>query len=258
MKRKFFALFDCEDAEKWANHPYFTWFPAMKEVNEDWKWFRIYLGEYPTEEELGRLDGIIITGSHHSVNQNDPWVLELLNFIREFERRTRENSYPNNNIPKMIGSCFGCQAIGKALGGVVSSNLSRNFVFKIEEVQLLDRLREFDFGVDLYQRGYKNHGGKSVIRVLESHSESVIQVPEGAIPLAISKTSPNEIFYINNNILAIQSHPELLPDIAMDKIFPSLQTAGKIINELETVESLNLPNDHSPVIQSFLRLFLKS
>lgn len=256
MTAKFYALLDCEDAEKWANHPYFTWYPALKDPNEDWKWYKVHSGELPTDEELGRIKGLIITGSHHSVNQNDEWVLRLLEFIREFERKTRENLLPNNNVPKMIGSCFGCQAIGKALGGLVSNN--QNFVFKIEEIHLSEKLKEFEFGSDLYNHCYQSNKGKSFMRVLESHSECVLRPPESAVTLASSSTSPNELFLINHNILAIQSHPELSPEIAMEKIFPSLKNGGKIENENEVMENMLLPNDHTSVIHSFLRLFLKT
>jgi len=248
--KKIYALFDCEDAEKWANHPYFTWFPSLNAKEEEWKWYKIYLGEYPTEEELGRIKGIVITGSHHSVNQNDKWIQDLLQFIREFDKKTKEESFENANRPKLIGSCFGCQAIAKALGGVVENNQSNKFEFKIEEVKIIPQTADASFIEKLM--------GNHTIRVLESHSESVLQAPENSTILATSSSSPNEIFLVNDNILAIQSHPELSPEIALEKIFPSLISSGKITQEESGAVVENLltpPNDH-PSLLSVLRSFL--
>ena len=254
--KKFYALFDCEDAEKWANHAYYTWFPGLNANEEEWKWYKIYNGEFPTEEELGRIKGILITGSHHSVNQEDKWIRDLLQFIKDFNKRTKEKSFPNENEPKLIGSCFGCQAIAKALGGVVEGNQSNKFEFKIEEVKLLPQT--LDCALSLSEKLKHIQRENGTIRVLESHSESVLQVPENSSILATSSSSPNEIFLVNNNILAIQSHPELSPELALEKIFPALRVNGRITeNESESVANnlLTQSNDHSSLL-NFLRSFL--
>ena len=250
-----YAILDCEDAEKWANLTDGLWRSGLNELVK-WKWYKVYNGELPTDEELGSIKGMIITGSHHSVNSGDEWVNKLLEFIQNFALQTKTGGYANNNVPKLIGSCFGCQAIGKALGGEVAHNECKYFVFNYENIQLSERLKEFSFGTGFYNSHIKDEGN-SQFTALESHSECVLKAPEDAIVLGSSKTSPNELFLVNNNILAIQSHPEISPPLALEKIYPSLKSTGRLVNEEEVLANLQLANDHNSVL-SFLQHFLQS
>jgi len=87
--------------------------------------------------------------------------------------------------------------------------------------------------------------------------KSVLQAPKDAILLANSLSSPNELFLVNDNILAIQSHPELSPELVIEKIYPALLEKGKIREE-ETdnvIQSLLTKNDH-PSLLSALHTFL--
>ena len=73
----------------------------------------MYVFDYPCEAELMKLRAIIIPGSPASVLDLDktPWISNLSDFIRKVFVQFK-------NI-KLLGVCFGCQIIAKALGGEV-------------------------------------------------------------------------------------------------------------------------------------------
>ena len=65
-------------------------------------------GEWP---DAAAFDAAIITGSAAGVYETDPWIGDLLDWIREAKGRTR-----------LIGICFGHQAMAQALGGRVEKS----------------------------------------------------------------------------------------------------------------------------------------
>ncbi|NBT31548.1 MAG: type 1 glutamine amidotransferase, partial [Rhodobacteraceae bacterium] len=78
----------------------------------DWQFTEVDVvaGDLPDGPDA--FDGYIVTGSPASVNDPHPWVACLLEFIR----RTASDQIP------IYGTCFGHQAIAKALGGTVEKN----------------------------------------------------------------------------------------------------------------------------------------
>src|SRR5690606_17222156 len=67
--------------------------------------FDIQAGERP---DPGAFDAAIITGSAAGVYEDDPWIGDLLDWVRAARGRT-----------KLVGVCFGHQAMAQALGGRV-------------------------------------------------------------------------------------------------------------------------------------------
>lgn len=74
--------------------------------------------KYPAEGQLsdGLWDAIMITGSASSVSEHaqKPWIAKLLGFVK--------NVAENHPLVRIIGICWGHQAIAQALGGSVESN----------------------------------------------------------------------------------------------------------------------------------------
>ena len=54
----------------------------------------------------------------------------------------------------------------------------------------------------------------------------VLGLPEGAELLASSQTAPNEIWTYQDRVLAIQGHPEMPSQEALQKIWPFLSSNG--------------------------------
>jgi GMP synthase (glutamine-hydrolysing) len=135
-------------------------------------------GEIPADPS--ECEAWITTGSRHSVNDDEPWIRRLEDFVRDVARE---------QVP-FVGICFGHQLIAKALGGrVVESD--RGWGVGIKEVEVRG-----DIGL-----------GRSY-RVLNSHQDQVDRLPPGAEVLGWSEHCPISMIGVGDNIIGIQGHPE--------------------------------------------------
>jgi GMP synthase (glutamine-hydrolysing) len=128
-------------------------------------------------------DAWLTTGSRHSVNDDEPWIRDL----EEFVRKVADVGAP------FIGICFGHQLIAKALGGSVVRS-ERGWGVGVKEVQLD---RELGWG-DSY-------------RVLTSYQDQVATLPPEAEILGWNDHCPVSVMGVGSTILGIQGHPEFDP-----------------------------------------------
>lgn len=246
--KKLFGVITCDSQAKWGGPEGIARRvqDLMAEDGEQWKTFVAERGEVPSEEELNTFQGIYISGSKHSVNDEDqqPWVQKLEYFIQQAYKLKR---------PKVFGTCFGHQLISKALGGKVAKNPSKRFVCSNERI-LLTRSEE-DSG---FLNEVRKISKEKSLRILQSHGECVDELPKNARSVAKSATCDNEIVLYSENIIGVQSHPDFYVEDLADIIIPSL-LKGKIITEEEydeANESLMIPNvcaDLAKAVGNFLR-----
>lgn len=154
---------------------------------------------YPTidgvvPEEKGECDGYIITGSPFSVYEDIPWIHKMSDFIRRAA----------NDGEKMLGICFGHQAVAHALGGRVEQS-------------------EKGWGVGVHDYRVTSaapwmNGAEGEFSLLVSHKDQVIDVPPGAEVHASSEFCPNAMFSLGSNIFAMQGHPEHIRAFSTDLI----------------------------------------
>jgi GMP synthase-like glutamine amidotransferase len=157
----------------------------LSEPGEVWDVYDVENGIFP--QDLSAHDGFVITGSRHSVYENRPWIEQLLELVREIHRRAI----------RLVGVCFGHQAIALALGGKVELN-PKGWDIGLIELSLTEAasgLRSF--------REVSSPTG-----ILASHMDTVTRLPEGAVHLAFSRRTEYEMYTHGDSILSLQGHPE--------------------------------------------------
>lgn len=146
--------------------------------------FDVMLNEYP--DAIDAVDAYLITGSKFSVYEDLPWIHRLLDFIRELHGRQK----------KIVGICFGHQAVAHALGGRAAK-------------------ADAGWGVGLHRHRFSTRpvwfdGGDDEVAVLVSHQDQVIENAPGTEVLAGSAFCPNAVCRIGDHVLTFQGHPEFV------------------------------------------------
>jgi len=208
-----FCVLHCEKAKQWEDmdHHFQRHF---EETGDEWKCFHVHKegATFPSFEDF---KGFVITGSHNSAYDSDPWIAKLLQWIRDFHRYSKQ--HPEANL-KLFGSCFGCQLIGEALGGHVERipDDTHKTVF-VDESKMIYRVESvnptshFNSFIDKLNRNSGSQSQQyppSSLALVESHGDQVRDLPPGSVHLASSISCHHEMFILDNDILAIQSHPE--------------------------------------------------
>ena len=193
------------------------------------------LGGVPSARELDAVDVVLLGGSgDYSVAKGGPWLPEAL----ESMRRLYESSKPT------FASCWGFQAMARAMGGEVVTDRDRAEVGTLWIELTPEGKRDPVFG-PLGDRFQAQIG----------HEDIVTKLPEGATLLASSEGVQNEAFRFDGKpIYCTQFHPELDRDDIIARIghyAPYLRLAG-----FETLEEFAAATPETPETQAILRRFL--
>lgn len=244
--QKLFGAVVCDSQDKWGGPE-----EIAKRVRDlfdmkdgQWKLYVAEKGEFPSEDELKTFHAFYITGSGHSVNDNTQrWIKQLELFIQQAHALKK---------PKVFGTCFGHQAIAKALGGKVSRNSCERFVCHNEEIVFSNDENESQFLNDL-----KRIKKKEPFRILQSHGECVDELPDNAKSVASSASCKHEIVLYSDNIVGAQCHADFVVNDLTDVILPSLLERNVITQEEfdRAHESFTRPNacsDMAIAIRDFL------
>lgn len=157
-------------------------------LRPDWSFTTIPVKDNIFPESPQAFDGYIITGSPASVQGKEPWILNLLEFIRAAEA---------GRIP-LFGTCFGHQAIALALGG---------------EVQHSPKGWGLGTSLTTYSRFAPwMKPEKQDVRLFSAHEEQVTRLPEGAELLGGDDFCPIGSFRIGDHVFTTEFHPEMTPE----------------------------------------------
>jgi GMP synthase-like glutamine amidotransferase len=184
----------------------------------DWVSYDVAAGDYPDQPEA--CDGYILTGAAAGVYDGDPWIGELLDFLRAARGRA-----------KLVGICFGHQAMAQAFGGQVIKSPK-------------------GWGIGLHSYGVAAHrpwmDDKPAFALSASHQDQVVELPPAATVLAGSDFCPmGTLAYDDGMAISCQLHPEFAPDYSIALIegrrgvrIPDEQAA-------QAIASLKAPDDHA-------------
>lgn len=188
--------------------------------------FDVRRGEWPDPVAF---DGAIITGSAAGVYEDDVWIGALLDWIRLARGELR-----------LVGVCFGHQAMAQALGGRVEKS---------------DR----GWGVGLHRYDVVAstpwmEPDTSTVAIPVSHQDQVVALPTGARVTLSSAFTPYAGLAWGEDAISFQGHPEFTPAYASDL------TAGRrgridpaVVDR--ALETLAGPNDRA-LVSNWIRGFL--
>lgn len=163
----------------------------------------MYNLEFPTEEALRTIKGLILPGSYHSVYHSHVTQIE------PFKRFIRKIYYEYPHI-KMVGICFGHQIIAEALGGKVTNmsperspnglytgkenlTISESFL-KLPSVEEALRSVVLDEDINLL----KTLTDKKELNVIAVHRDHAMTLPEEAVLHASSSRTDVEIYSVRD------------------------------------------------------------
>jgi GMP synthase-like glutamine amidotransferase len=188
--------------------------------NIPWQLIRIDEGDsLPLSAES--YSGLVFMGGPMSVNDDLPWIPQVLKLIREAMSK---------EIP-VLGHCLGGQLMAKAMGGIVSRNSIKEIGWGALTVGESDEARRW-FGLLERFVGFHWHG-------------ETFSIPNGATAILSSNYCDNQAFALGRH-LAFQCHIEMTADmvrtwcdvgadeVAASASSPGVQPVSEIVDKLDT------------------------
>ena len=182
-------------------------------------------GELPLDPDA--FEAFVLTGSPAGVYEDHPWIPPLLDFLRSVKGRT-----------KLVGICFGHQAMAQAFGGRVQKS-EKGWGIGIQRYNVLRRTAWMD--------------SLDPVAVPVSHQDQVVIAPAGAQVVVASQFTPFAGLDYGDAI-SFQFHPEFQPAFGAALIQVRRDRYGALADP--AIASYREPDDCLRVggwIRSFLR-----
>lgn len=184
-------------------------------------------GELPAS--AGAAPAWLITGSPAGVYEPLPWIGPLFEFLRRAKDEAR-----------LVGICFGHQAMAEAFGGRVEKS-ERGWGVGLQDYEIREAAP------------WMGEAPPGRIAVPVSHQDQVVIPPPGARILAANTFSPFGMFeYEGGRALSMQFHPEFDPDYAKALIETR---RDRLPNPDGAIASLDRGND-AALVGEWIRAFL--
>jgi GMP synthase-like glutamine amidotransferase len=184
-------------------------------------------GDLPTGSSS--CDAYLISGSASSVYDDEPWIRDLEEWIRGVTK---------SGVP-LFGICFGHQVLAEALGGTVA-RAENGWGLGVHTMRVDD------------DREWMDPHPESV-RLLMSHQDQVVKLPENAAVLGSSDHCENYLVEFTPTAIGIQGHPEFSLAFAEALYEDKREHVGDLADD--AIASLVTPTD-SDLVSSWIRNLL--
>ncbi len=172
-------------------------------------------------------DAYIVSGSPAGVYDPLPWIGQLADFLRQARGKA-----------KLVGICFGHQAMAQAFGGSVTKS-DKGWGVGLH-----------DYSVAAPQPWMDDSAG---VAIPASHQDQVIAQPPGTVVTMASAFTPHAGLAWGDEAISFQFHPEFEPDYAKALI----ETRRERLDDPDAaIASLDRPNDNARVA-GWIERFLK-
>jgi GMP synthase-like glutamine amidotransferase len=210
-------------AQRFGDYP--TMFEEMLGPGFEVQRFDVAAGEFP---DPAAHDAVLITGSPAGVYEDHDWLPGLFDFIRAA------------NDSKMVGVCFGHQAMAEALGGHVEKS-------------------DKGWGAGLHRYTITRpepwlDGAREIAAPASHQDQVVVQPPNTEITVSSDFTPYAGLAWTDRPAISFQFHPEFSPAFAKALI---AERYDRVPNPDAAIASLDAPNDNQRVA-GWIRRFLKA
>ena len=144
----------------------------------------------PELPDVREARALILTGSSANVPRREPWMLRTEAWLRDVV----------GDGPPTLGICFGHQILAQALGGEVIRN-PRGREMSTVCIERTEKADPLLAGLD------------ATFQANACHSDTVDQLPSGAVALAKSELDPHQCIRFSERCYGVQFHPEFDRDV---------------------------------------------
>eukprot|EP00026_Physarum_polycephalum_P016560 Phypoly_transcript_17494.p1 GENE.Phypoly_transcript_17494~~Phypoly_transcript_17494.p1 ORF type:complete len:264 (+),score=33.95 Phypoly_transcript_17494:42-794(+) len=181
--------------------------------------------QFPQKANWSKYNGFVISGSRNSVNESEEWVRQLKETIVGLNEEKR----------KIVGICFGHQAVAAALGGVVQPNPKG---WQISQ-------HAFTINNNVMNVYPLNSHPRDKVSLMCLNKEIVVKNPKGFEVIGSNDLCDVQGL-LNDNIMTFQGHPEFTPGLMK----ALLESRRGIIPDAVLEEGLSKINN--PIDQAWL------
>jgi GMP synthase-like glutamine amidotransferase len=156
-----------------------------------WRTYAVDEGQWPDAPEDN--DAYIVTGSACGVYDDTPWIGDLMAFLRSAKGRA-----------KLVGVCFGHQAMAQAFGGQVVKS-DKGWGVGAHDYAVVSQEPWMDPAKD----------AGAALRLPASHQDQVVTLPPSSAVFARSEFTPyGGLVWRDQPAISLQLHPEFEPAYA--------------------------------------------